>query len=88
MIYEICASSLSCCNDNDKDQELLNLYPCLDEFGFTKGHITLSSLEDIVRLRELIGEPLIFGTENTFDSATRSWIPHHDRIEIYDEFRE
>ena len=56
---------------------LLEKYPCLKDFGFGDGHITINSLEDLCRLKSAVGNDLIL-LGSSEDPA----------IEIYDDYRE
>lgn len=77
------------------DDELLERYPDLDEFGYSvetvwtrdwydrevvkkKPYITVESLEDLVKLRRAVQNPLIFDQDEDGNYI----------IEIYDGYRE
>lgn len=82
MMFKLIATSCLCCNEN-----LLKHYELLKDSGFniqledsdypTKCFIELNTLEDVLRLREVLDMEIII--HNLFKELT---------IEIYDDYRE
>ena len=79
MKFKISATSIWIWEDSKEDDlnELLKKYPCLKDFDFKDGHITINLLEDLYRLKSAVGNSLILlgSLENP-------------EIEIYDDYRE
>lgn len=63
-------------------EEIVKKYPCLKEFGFDLGYITINTLLDLMRLKEAVcvsdknNELIVSGTMDD------------PLIEIYDAYRE
>lgn len=77
MKFKITATSIWNTNWKIYYEKILKSYPCLKEFGFDNGYITINSLQDLMRLKEAVSDELIISADANGPS-----------IEIYDDFRE
>lgn len=63
--------------DDYRPDKVIERYPCLKQFGFDDGYITINSLDELMTLTEKLTEDIII----------KSYVLEPE-IEIYDGYRE
>ena len=81
MRFKIKATSIWNLDEETFHKEMIETYPCLEEFGFDHGCVIIHSLSDLMRLKDAVSKEdnnslIIYGTMDD---------PY---IEIYDDYRE
>ena len=78
----------------DKEEDLIEHYPVLKEYGYKDGHITIDSLKALMKL---VNDPsisnsggiILFSEYEIYDPKKKKWIGTGvPNIEIYDAYRE
>lgn len=76
----------------DKEKDLIDHYPILKEFGYKDGHVTIDSLEALMKLvnKTKANDGIILYREYTiYDPKAKKWVGTGvPNIEIYDAYRE
>ena len=77
----------------DKEEDLIEHYPVLKEFGYKDEHITIESLEafmDLVNDQSISNSGIIvFPSYEIYDPKAKKWVGTGvPNIEIYDAYRE
>lgn len=75
-----------------KEEDLIEHYPWLKEFGYKDEHITVKSLKALMDLVNKIGVTdgiILFSEREVYDPKSKKWIGTGvPSIEIYDGYRE
>lgn len=82
MKFKITATSIWNMDDEVFYKEIAEKYPCLKEFGFDNGYITIDSLQDLMKLKEAVC------VRDKYNELIVSGIMDDPLIEIYDAYRE
>lgn len=75
-----------------EEEDLIEHYPLLKEFGYKDGHITINSLEafmDLVNKTNINGGVILTSEREVYDPKSKKWVGTGvHNIEIYDWYRE
>lgn len=73
-----------------KEEDLIENYPLLKEFGYKDEHITVESLGALMKLINAAGRGIILTSEyEVYDPKSKKWVGTGvPNIEIYDGYRE
>jgi hypothetical protein len=75
-----------------EEEDLIEHYPLLKEFGYKDGHITINSLEafmDLVNKTNINGGVILTSEREVYDPKSKKWVGTGvHNIEIYDGYRE
>lgn len=75
-----------------EEEDLIEHYPLLKEFGYKDGHITINSLEafmDLVNKTNINSGVILTSEREAYDPKSKKWVGTGvHNIEIYDWYRE